>query len=492
MKISKQLDLTRTVINALDDEHRQLHHMATMKTLEKLQCVYDELLSISCTIKPKGPGDNSASESSLRGLGRTRAKYAFKKQQLDAAIMELESWQHIHDNSWLMIIHMAKGMMTSEEQLRVPVGAATSLATTAAATVSRDSFLPISVLHSAVTTCINMSDNLVATIGNEEFIIDTFSCARPPKGMACAVSRDVRSLVRKLQINDTQRPGLLRCKGAMKEDVESTTQFSLLFRFPPHSSRPQCLREALQSGTQPSLSDIVKIGQHIAEAISFVHVSGFVHKNIRPETILVYRDVRSTSPSAFLAGFEKFRLDGGLTAKLGDDSWAQNVYCHPDRCGTSLNQAYIMQHDIYSLGVCLLEIGLWQSFIHQNRPGTGFNDLFESTDSSQRLFASLVGINYASVKDGLVSMAESRLPSRVGTLYANVVKTCLTCLDTENNDFGDESEFLDLDGILVGVRYIEKVCLKPMLEWRELTRVGPSWVTSDSYLGPSTENVKTR
>jgi hypothetical protein len=38
-----------------------------------------------------------------------------------------------------------------------------------------------------------------------------------------------------------------------------------------------------------------------------------------------------------------------------------------------------------------------------------------------------------------------------------VVVSCLTCLDKGNKDFGDESEFLDTDGILVGVRYVEKV-----------------------------------
>lgn len=44
----------------------------------------------------------------------------------------------------------------------------------------------------------------------------------------------------------------------------------------------------------------------------------------------------------------------------------------------------------------------------------------------------------------------------MGTRYSDIVETCLTCLDPDNNGFGDESEFEDEDGILVGVRYIEK------------------------------------
>jgi hypothetical protein len=43
------------------------------------------------------------------------------------------------------------------------------------------------------------------------------------------------------------------------------------------------------------------------------------------------------------------------------------------------------------------------------------------------------------------------------TKYAEIAETCLTCLDPENADFGDATEFEDEDGICVGVRYIEKV-----------------------------------
>lgn len=74
------------------------------------------------------------------------------------------------------------------------------------------------------------------------------------------------------------------------------------------------------------------------------------------------------------------------------------------------------------------------------------------------------------------ALAQKRLPSRMGKRYADIVESCLTCLDKENPDFGDEEEFKDEDGVLVcsmcvddlkyhktelpqvGVRYIEKVC----------------------------------
>ena len=45
----------------------------------------------------------------------------------------------------------------------------------------------------------------------------------------------------------------------------------------------------------------------------------------------------------------------------------------------------------------------------------------------------------------------------MGNKYSKMVKTCLTCLDKDNADFGDEDEFTDEDGVVAGVRYIEKV-----------------------------------
>ena len=45
----------------------------------------------------------------------------------------------------------------------------------------------------------------------------------------------------------------------------------------------------------------------------------------------------------------------------------------------------------------------------------------------------------------------------MGDTYTEVVINCLTCLDEDNEDFGNPEEFEDEDGVQIGVRYIEKV-----------------------------------
>jgi len=45
--------------------------------------------------------------------------------------------------------------------------------------------------------------------------------------------------------------------------------------------------------------------------------------------------------------------------------------------------------------------------------------------------------------------------------YSNVVVSYLSCLDGGGQGFGDESKFQDSDGVVIGVKYIERVLLEP-------------------------------
>jgi hypothetical protein len=62
------------------------------------------------------------------------------------------------------------------------------------------------------------------------------------------------------------------------------------------------------------------------------------------------------------------------------------------------------------------------------------------------------------VKEYLVALARERLPGRMGDRYTTVVLHCLTCLDKDNTIFDGET-MRDEDGVVVGVRFIEKVQL---------------------------------
>jgi len=90
-----------------------------------------------------------------------------------------------------------------------------------------------------------------------------------------------------------------------------------------------------------------------------------------------------------------------------------------------------MQHDIYSLGVILLEIGLWTSFV-----------VYDSGDDKSVLpkphpMLGAADLNAQTRRGGafdnkktLEALAERGLPARLGTRYTNIVLLCLRCLDS--------------------------------------------------------------
>lgn len=153
-------------------------------------------------------------------------------------------------------------------------------------------------------------------------------------------------------------------------------------------------------------------------------------------------------------------MDTAITHRLGDDHWERNIYRHPQRQGISPDEDFSMQHDIYSLGVVLLEIGLNTSFAWPKWRDDGCVEWVPNTDIGLMDIIDVDSPGRAhSLKRKIVKMARETLPILMGHKYTQVVVSCLTCLDRDNDSFGDEREFEDEDGLLVGVRFIEKVGL---------------------------------
>ncbi|KAM0561557.1 hypothetical protein ACHAPJ_003441 [Fusarium lateritium] len=287
------------------------------------------------------------------------------------------------------------------------------------------------------------------------YILDHIDTSDPSYNQT--MKKNVRDLAHRLQHDEPKTFSLLSCKGFVAERSDPHSEsLTLIFRT-PDLCKPQSLRAQLLNSRKPeSLSERFLVAQGVAKSISYVHVFGFVHKNVRPETILRFETQGQEDPSIFLVGFGEFRQEDGRTRRRGDDAVERNLYRHPSRQGTVIGQDFVMQHDIYSLGVCLLEIGLWQSFISydvqvQNAslsPVIGI-----SSDASQEEAASFL---LTSAKTNLVRLARHELRQSMGTQYSEIVETCLTCLGPDNT-FGDQREFEDEYGIRVGVRYIEKI-----------------------------------
>jgi len=290
-----------------------------------------------------------------------------------------------------------------------------------------------------------------------------------------AVTKNVRNLARILSAVEPMKFGILACHGVIKicNPPSKIERFQFVFSIPDSLHTPQSLRELLITGRPYPLGDCFQLATQLARSVLFVHTANFVHKNIRPETIIVFQTEKdgSTLGVPFLVGFEKFRPEDGNTYLTGDSEWEKDLYRHPARQGLFPEELYRMQHDIYSLGVCLLEIGLWDSFVLPDAENGSFTlapilDISKYPPTTRQREKAYI------LKGQLVHMAKQRLPNKMGSKYTEAVVSCLKCLDGGDNDFGHESEFLDEDGILVGVRYIEKVSAYSYIPVLLLTSIG--------------------
>lgn len=104
-----------------------------------------------------------------------------------------------------------------------------------------------------------------------------------------------------------------------------------------------------------------------------------------------------------------------------------------------------MKHDVYSLGVVLLELCLGKSVV-DSPDGLGISDLILRNRQFGKPWE---------IKKKLVALARTELPNTFGQKYSEVVTACLTCLDESLGNGRNFEE--DQDGVLVGVQYIEKV-----------------------------------
>ncbi|KAI1389425.1 uncharacterized protein F4822DRAFT_199817 [Hypoxylon trugodes] len=459
-----QLNFLQQIHRLMDDEHRLLYEQTLHMLIGKLNAA----TSIMKGLVKIQADDNDPDETRLIPKP---VKYAFKKEKLDEAIDTLETWQRLSDPSWFLILKMndtrVDDALQQSSRLRsMPSTSVIRMSLQRTTSKTKDATglaLPPANLHEMDIEDIPFSNAKTARRKDSSSVYIIEKVNSVESNLAAITRKNVRDLASRLQHDEPHTFGLLNCKGFVAERGDQSTSkpqttFTMVFGTPTGLTGPRSLRDYLVNTREPSsLSHRFSIAQQLAKSISYVHIFGFVHKNVRPETVIAFKDQRKEDPVVFMVGFEDFRREDGRTRRRGDDAVERNLYRHPTRQGFSPEDDFIMQHDIYSLGVCLLEIGLWHSFVqHDPLNETTVLSAFLKTNhnSSKEDIAEFL---LTSAKNRFVELARSQLRECMGTRYSDIVETCLTCLDPDNGDFGDQREFEDEDGIRVGVRYIEKV-----------------------------------
>ncbi|KAI0896863.1 hypothetical protein F4806DRAFT_463168 [Annulohypoxylon nitens] len=494
-QMAVQVEFVQRIAHTMSPDHCRIH----FEVLEMLQAKFQ------VAIRKIEPLLKENSENTL-GSRVKRWKYLLIRESLDKIISDLEQWQRIFDPTWYLIILIKDKAVDSRllEEFGIPKGDLSDVSSGRMSLLSNSTLATIRNLRNTLknesipNTHITLpaeglawegarkihhsTTRLVPRTGsNKLFLVDSMLCDSNldiPRARA-----DAEILARKLKQVETSNFGLLSCHGLVKRKAQPTgTLFSIdiVFRLPNGKTTPASLRSELLQHPIVSLSNRIDIARQLAMAVSFVHTCDFVHKNIRPETILLLANSdmeqtegRAVPESLYLLGFDRFRSVNFSTMRKGDTAWERNLYRHPLRQGSRAQEDYVMQHDVYSLGVCLLEVGLWESFVVDE----GGKDAHAEDEDRVKVPSSTLGLTLGDfnpdasfsaesaepatkIKDHLIHLARSQLPQRMGDKYTAVVITCLTCLDKENEDFRDEDDMHDEDGILIGVRFIEKILFK--------------------------------
>ena len=451
-----QFDFIKQIWESLDHEHQTIQIQILEVLISKLKIIITKLRGIT--------KDKIRNQITRRpGNEVLRWKYVVVKKCLDDSIENLDSWQKMFDPSWFLILKVSSPFIDRELN-RNKLAVSSSINAYSIRDALKELplqqnrvFLPGNRLETAQICDVPFTSTkyMQGAKSAKWRVMDCIPCDRDIN--LDLARRNVRKFATRLSTVDPLTFGVLQCIGVVQVGGKNPSSFNFIFRIPRElNHEPKSLRTYLYSKQTLTLTNRFELAKQVAKAISYIHLLGFVHKNIRPETVLGFQTIKAGSDMFFLVGFEDIRTADGRTLRAGDSLWEKNLYRHPHRQGLHPEDIYTMQHDIYSLGVCLLEIGLWESFLLCKDDTT-------TPLPSTALGISLNGVEFKQptlMKEHLVRLAKRYLPERMGERYERVVVNCLTCLDEDNIDFGDQSEFEDEDGVLVAVKYIEKVLLK--------------------------------
>lgn len=223
-------------------------------------------------------------------------------------------------------------------------------------------------------------------------------------------------------------------------------EIQLFLKYPRGLDMPRTLRYALTSTPVPSINARLELSRQLATAVFYTHTSGLVHKSIRPESILIFQDDGTSSQAMngkrehlndllgvlFLTGFQLAQKNSSnaVSSTQGNQNWEYHIYTHPSRHGPGTR--YIMAYNIYSLGVNLLEIALWGSFLifDNHERARLFND--EAIDDGRAICEALRSGGKeadAQLKKRYEMAAKALLTRSMGRRFRDIVLDCLAVMD---------------------------------------------------------------
>ena len=225
----------------------------------------------------------------------------------------------------------------------------------------------------------------------------------------------VDNLARMVHSASNRHPDLhtLDCVGYL--DDSEHLRYGLTYRCPVSGARshPETLASLIGNPQHrtPCLNDRFQLAHTLAVALWSFHSLDWLHKTFCPSNILFFHDLYKLE-QPYLTGFDSSRPDylNEMTVASKNDL-KHDTYRHPDSLGI-WRETYRKSFDVYSLGLVLLEIGLWKNI----------NDFRKRYTPAQ-------------FRDKVVLHAlVPGLGSKTGRRYQAVVERCLNSQNAKGSD----------------------------------------------------------
>ncbi|KAJ9647922.1 hypothetical protein H2201_001288 [Coniosporium apollinis] len=233
----------------------------------------------------------------------------------------------------------------------------------------------------------------------------------------------VDNLSRMLHSCSSRHPDLHTLDSAGYVDDSPHSRYGIIYLGPSQSSAGpstmppfHTLSAAIenQGKRTPDLEARFSLARTLAIALWSFHSLDWLHKSFCSHNILFFSSSSDTSPRSehhdlsapYVVGFDSSRPDG-LAEMTADPRFAhgEDLYRHPDSLGV-WRQSYRKAFDVYSLGLVLLEIGLWN-------PKQSIRSMHKARYSP------------AVFREKIIQGAVPALGSKTGSTYRGVVERCL-------------------------------------------------------------------
>ena len=165
------------------------------------------------------------------------------------------------------------------------------------------------------------------------------------------------------------------------------------------TTRPYSLRELLFNPPKfgrAGLKERFGIAKKLSEAVFKWHTSGWLHQGMASHNVIFFLDPNTSRidySNPHLCGFEHSRRSDEISLLRAAKVFRHDVYRHPVQQGLPI-VGHRVEHDLYSLGVVLLDIGLWNPVEDLFREVVGENPVPRPTDVKNRIVNNTSHLNF--------------------------------------------------------------------------------------------------